>query len=120
MSDITQLSLQPTIMLTGATGFLGSAILRRLLESGRLVVAVVRDTSRYDRINDLLTNPNLLRVKNTPDNLNDAFEQHRIGTIIHTATEYGRNDGSVASILDSNLILPIRLAELGVKHRLIF
>lgn len=103
-------------MLTGATGFLGSAILRRLLASGRSVVAVVRHTSRSDRISDLLSDTNFIRVENTPDNLNSAFERHRIGTIIHTATEYGRGDGSVASILDSNLVLPIRLAELGVKH----
>lgn len=116
MNCDTQLPEQPAILLTGATGFLGSALLRRLLASGRSVVVVVRNTSRYDRITDLLSDPQLLLIHNTPEGLDAAFQQHRIGTIIHTATEYGRGDASVASILDSNLILPIRLAELGVKH----
>lgn len=110
------MQVQPTVMLTGATGFLGSAILRRLLASGRSVVAVMRHTSCYDRVSDLIADPNLIWVTNTPDSLNSAFEDHQIDFIIHTATEYGRGDGSVASILDSNLVLPIRLAELGVSH----
>ncbi len=116
MSINTQLSEQPAILLTGATGFLGSALLQRLLASDRSVVAVVRPTSRYDRITDLLLDPRLSLIQNTPESLNAAFKQHRIGTIIHTATEYGRGDAPVASILDSNLILPIRLAELGVRY----
>lgn len=116
MSGNTRALVQSTVVLTGATGFLGSALLRRLLESGRPVVAVVRHTSRYSRITDLLADPNLILVENTPEGLSGVFEQHRIGIIIHTATEYGRCDTSVASILDSNLILPIRLAELGVKY----
>lgn len=111
-----QLSKNSAIMLTGATGFLGASILRQLLASGRSVVAVVRHNSQYDRITDVLSHSNLIRVENTPEKLNAAFEQNRIRTIIHTATEYGRGEGSVANILDSNLILPIRLAELGVKH----
>lgn len=105
-------------MLTGATGFLGSAILARLLESGHDVVAVVRNTSKFDRISHLLECPRLVKVNNTPDCLSEAFATHKIDTVIHTATEYGRGDRAISNILDSNLILPIRIAELGAQNQL--
>ena len=104
------------VLLTGATGFLGSALLRRLLQSGRHVLATVRHTSNRHRIVDILNHPNLNLVEATPEGLSVAFSSWQIDTIIHTATEYGRGEMPVAGILDSNLILPIRLAELGVQH----
>lgn len=118
MSPTTRLSpvMQPSIVLTGATGFLGSALLRRLLQSGRSVICTIRSTSRRDRIADLLQSPNLTLVDSASEGLEDAFRQYHVGTVIHTATEYGRGQTPLASILDSNLILPIRLAELGVKY----
>ena len=108
--------LGSTIFLTGATGFLGSALLKALLDSGRMVIATVRPTSQYDRITEFRNHSNLLLVDNEPNQLAAVFKNHQIGVIIHTATEYGRGQTPIASILDSNLILPIRLAELGVIH----
>jgi nucleoside-diphosphate-sugar epimerase len=37
--------------------------------------------------------------------------------VVHTATEYGRGKGAVSKILESNLILPIRLIELGIEFK---
>lgn len=109
-------STRPAVFLTGATGFLGSALLRRLLHSGRSVVATIRVTSNPERIADLLQHPNLTLVDTAPETLDQAFQAHHIGAIVHTATEYGRGQTPVARILDSNLILPIRLIELGAQH----
>ncbi|KAK8036909.1 non-ribosomal peptide synthetase [Apiospora marii] len=44
-SPITQLPDGATVLLTGATGYLGTEILKQLLRSGRKVVALVRATS---------------------------------------------------------------------------
>ncbi len=114
--SLTPCSPQPAVFLTGATGFLGSALLRRLLHSGRSVVATIRNTSSRERIEDLLSHPALTLVNTELQALDQAFQQHHIGTIIHTATEYGRGQTPVARILDANLILPIRLIELGAQH----
>jgi len=105
-----------TVLLTGATGFLGSSLLRRLLLTDRLVLATVRPTSKTERIIDLLSHPKLILVNSDAGTLERTFQQHQIGTIIHTATEYGRGQTPVASILDSNLVLPIRLVELGTRY----
>lgn len=42
-----------TVLVTGATGFVGSAVTRRLLEAGYRVRALVRTTSRLDNLRGL-------------------------------------------------------------------
>ena len=104
------------ILLTGATGFLGSRLLERLLEDGREVVAIKRRTSNISRIAPLLQHRNLVIVEVESEGLEMLFSQFRIRTIVHTATEYGRNSTPISKILDANLILPIRLAELAISR----
>lgn len=103
------------IVLTGATGFLGSRLLSKLLLS-RKVCIVVRDASKFDRIKNYLNHDNL-RVYNLDRNsLDDIFKENQVQVVIHTATEYGRNSESISEVLNSNLILPIRLIEHAVKY----
>lgn len=104
------------VLLTGATGFLGSALLAELLATGRQIVATVRPQSGIDRIAGFADRPNLRLIDSTPEALETEFARRSIRTIIHAATEYGRDGVPIASILNANLILPVRLAELGIKY----
>lgn len=104
------------VLLTGATGFLGSALLHELVATGRTIFATVRPQSKLDRIAALTDHPNLRLISADAQALETEFARRSIGTIIHAATEYGRDDTPIASILDANLILPVRLAELGIKY----
>jgi len=105
-----------SILLTGATGFLGGALLRKILASQRSVIAVVRPNSQINRLSDVINNSNFKLVGREPEQLEDVFRCGDISVIIHTATEYGRGESTIADILEANLILPIRIAELGVKY----
>lgn len=70
------------ILLTGATGFLGSAIAKRFHRAGASFVALVRESSEYaalDRRGVLLRYADL----NDPTALREAFAG--VDTIIHTA-----------------------------------
>ena len=40
-----------TILITGATGFIGSHILKKLLQLGYKVIITIRNSSNLDRIN---------------------------------------------------------------------
>lgn len=104
------------IVLTGATGFLGSYLLGKLLVDGYQVAAIVRSNSNLARIEKWISHPNikLYNIENT--NIRSIFEENTIDAIVHTATEYGRGEGAISKILESNLILPIRLIELGIEH----
>ena len=105
-----------TFLLTGATGFLGSHLLRKLVQLDCKVIIVKRSFSNIDKIVDLI---NLEQIKFhdlDKDNLEDLFKKNNVDSIIHTATEYGRIDKSISKILEANLILPIKLIELAIKY----
>jgi nucleoside-diphosphate-sugar epimerase len=104
------------ILLTGSTGFLGSRILATLLEKGNEVVIVKRSFSNTGKIAKYLPHEKLHIFDIDCNDPRDLFEKYSIKTIIHTATEYGRGEAPVFKILEANLILPIRLAELGIDY----
>lgn len=105
------------ILITGATGFLGSKILIRLVNEGYKVVALVREQSDLSRIKTVVNEIELFSLDKNTSNLNELFEKSNIDTIIHTATEYGR-ESLTSDILMTNLILPIKLIETGLKNGL--
>lgn len=104
------------IVLTGATGFLGSNLLGELLANGYEVAATIRTGSDFTRIERWLGHGNIKLYNIERINPRVIFEDNKIDVIVHTATEYGRRGGAISNILDSNLILPIRLIELGIKY----
>ena len=104
------------IVLTGATGFLGSALLAQLLARGDEVVAIKRSTSSVEKIRALLDHPRMHLIDMDREDPAAIFERFQVDTIIHTATEYGRGAAPLYGILDANLILPLRLAELGMQR----
>lgn len=108
--------MQKKILLTGATGFLGSHILKRLLNDGKDVVILTRETSNFRKIK-LLKGFTIFQVNQHLSNIEELFEIHSIDTIIHVATEYGRIM-PYSGVLYSNVFLPIRLIEIASKKKL--
>lgn len=45
------------------------------------------------------------------------FEDNKMDVFVHTVTEYGHGEGAISKILEPNLILPIRLIELGIEYK---
>ncbi len=112
------MSTPKTILMTGATGFLGSNILKLLLLQSYKVLVVKRASSNTERIKEVLSSPHLI-LYNLDDGfgLEDLFKKHRVDVIVHTATVYGRLSESTLDIVKSNLLLPLRLLELAVAHK---
>ena len=99
------------ILMTGATGFLGSNLLHRLVEEGHDVTILVRQTSQLSRISDILDRVTV----HTVGIHQDVFCHNTIETIIHCATNYGRGNVDFVELLEANLILPLQLLQFG--HR---
>lgn len=109
-------NLMPTtVVLTGVTGFLGSALLRGLLANNYQVVGIKRSTSDMWRIRQEANHPLLHLFDIDRNDPAEIFGRYKVDAIVHTATEYGRDGAPVYKILEANLILPIRLAELGIR-----
>ena len=108
-----------TVLLTGGTGFVGSYVLKAILaQTNEQVVLLKRSSSDVSRIADELHNPRLICYDVDKTILEDIFKKHAIQTIIHIATEYGRGENPEVKVLETNLMFPIRLIDVGLKYGL--
>ena len=103
------------ILLTGATGFLGSHILRALIRSDERVVILKRSFSNTHRIADLLEDVRWIDIDRA--DAEEAFSlAEPIDAVIHCATDYGRRALDPYQVVEANIILPLRLLYLARKH----
>lgn len=102
------------ILLTGATGFLGRNLLTLLVNDGHNVSILVRPSSSLKKISTLLHRVTICTIRGNA--LHELFINTDIETIIHCATNYGRGDVSPVEILETNLLLPIRLVQSGHQY----
>jgi len=106
-------------MLTGATGFLGSHFLKALLEETDFTIIVLkRSTSNISRIETELLNRRVTNYDIDCTPLCEMFMKTPAETVVHMATNYGRDDANILQIVETNIILPMQLLQLGVEHGL--
>lgn len=101
------------LLLTGATGFLGSHLTRVLVAHGHELVILKRSFSDCRRISEFLPQLVCFDIDNVP--LAEIFTQvEGVSTVIHTATCYGRNGESTAEVFSANETFPLQLMELSI------
>ena len=106
--------MKDTILLTGATGFLGSHILKNLLDNNFNVIILKRSFSNTWRIDDILDKTIAYNIDKI--DIEKTFKENKIDIVIHTATKYGRKNESFLEILDSNLFFPLKLLDLSLRY----
>ena len=109
--------MKQNILLTGGTGFLGSALLRAFVTDPNSQITVLkRSTSRTDRVNDLLQHDRIRWIDLDRTDLAELFRTSAFDIILHCATNYGRGKRSILDTASANLLLPLTLLQLGVEH----
>ncbi|WP_168232834.1 NAD-dependent epimerase/dehydratase family protein [Pseudomonas veronii] len=98
------------ILLTGGTGFLGSALARHWVRAGYEVSALIRPTSNTVRVQDVLDDIQFHCCGNDED-VFSAVEKSAPDFIVHTACSYGRAGESIVDIFDVNVRLGLLLLE---------
>ena len=112
------ISKKNLILLTGATGFLGSHILDKLVKNGYNVAILKRSWSDTWRINHLLSQIKVFNLDLT--SLEEIFQSIRPEYIVHLATLYSKFDSDVDldSMHKANVLFPVELLEVGIKYGL--
>lgn len=104
------------IIITGATGFLGSNILKMLLKQNHKIIVLKRTFSNRDRIENFLNKVIMYNLDEV--SLESVLKIHNVELIIHCATDYGRKETSnTSTVVNANLVLPLELIELGKKYK---
>lgn len=98
------------ILLTGATGFLGSALARYWVGAGHALTLLARPSSSLRRIQDILPGVRLAQCTGERDVV-ELVRQAAPEVIVHTACAYGRNGESALQVFDSNVRLGMLLLE---------
>ena len=105
------------VLITGATGFVGSHILEKVIESGFWPVVLVRNCSDLSRIESCLDS---CEVHNIGDSLPGALDGiESVDAVIHLATLYKKVNGlsDIGALVDGNLKNSIELYEWALENR---
>ncbi|MBM7622192.1 nucleoside-diphosphate-sugar epimerase [Bacillus tianshenii] len=107
------------ILVTGATGFLGSHLVKALLKDDHEVIILKRSFSNTWRLSDVLLQISSYDIDKYT--LEKIFREHKnIDAIIHTATQYDRHGEKYSEIVESNVLFPLRLLEIATKYKVGF
>jgi nucleoside-diphosphate-sugar epimerase len=90
------------ILLTGATGFLGSALARHWAAAGHELVLLGRPASDTARIAAILPRVRFERVAGTAD-VAAVVAASAPDVVVHTACAYGRHGETALEMLDANV-----------------
>jgi len=98
------------ILVTGATGFLGSHLCRLLVDRGHEVIAFRRSASDLSRLAAVAERVRWLDIAD----LETPFRSGKtLDAVVHCAALYGRRGESVPDLIQANTLLPARLHRLA-------
>ena len=109
-----------TYLITGATGYLGSCIVKKLVKKNVKVFCLVRNKSNYQCLKKLKNDQKIVIFNYQKKSLNFFFKKNKIDGIIHCATNYGLDNSMINEFINTNLIFPHLVLKYAIKYNVKF
>lgn len=107
-----------TVLITWWFWFLGRRLIDKLLISTDFRIIITQRKNSLNDINELKRNSRISIYRLTPpleQALEKIFSENIVDIVIHLATDYWKREENFTEILESNIILPLKILELCIK-----
>jgi len=100
-------------LVTGATGFVGSRLARRLVKDGHSVAILARETSGLHELEPVLRDIRVHRLDAAPDAIARAVATERPDIVFHLATYFvfDHKPEDLKPLIESNILFPLQLVD---------
>jgi len=101
------------VVLTGGSGFIGSALVKMLLDQNFEVHVIIRSTTDPSAIHKDTSNLNIYTYDGSISNLTSFFKRIHPNVVIHLSSKFvvDHNDKDVDELVQSNLLFGLHLLE---------
>ena len=99
------------IIVTGGTGFIGSNLVKKLVESNNKVFLIVRESSKFDKIEEVLDRIEIFKYDNELDNLTKFFDEVKPDLVYHLASLANSESNDIEDLINSNIRFPLQILE---------
>jgi nucleoside-diphosphate-sugar epimerase len=102
------------LLISGATGFIGKNLIKKLLSKKHKICAIVRPSTKTDAIDDRV---NLYKHHGNIQELNDFMRREKFDGVIHLASLFlvQHESKDIQQLVESNLLFPTGLLESTVN-----
>jgi nucleoside-diphosphate-sugar epimerase len=100
-------------LVTGATGFVGSHLVRGLLEAGWDVSVIVRERSKLDMLSDAYQRITVYKYKGDINQLTEAMIEYKPSVVFHVASLFlsSHKPEQINALIESNILFGTQLLE---------
>lgn len=102
-----------TILLTGATGYLGGYLSENFLNKGFKIIALALNKNEQYKFQDNILTKVYYLDKTT---VKEIFDNENVDVVIHTATLYGRRQEHLTSMEKVNVEFPLEVLNEAINH----